>query len=261
MQNCSDGKTNNIKTNRIKNDNDRIKIVAHRGASGYAPENTLASMKKAIEMKSDMSELDVQETADGEIILLHDKSLKRTTGVDKNIWEMSYAELNGLDAGSWYSADYKNEPIPTLKEVIKLVNGKMKLNIELKANKHEKKLAERSLKIVEDNNFLDQVVFTSFKFDEIRKIRELNKHAKVGYIFGRLPKDVDVFAEDVHILSVNYKTVDEKFMKMANASGKEVAAWTVNKKEDMERMINLGVSEIITNYPDRLAELLNNYNK
>ena len=261
MQNCSDGKTNNIKMNKKKNDNDRIKIVAHRGASGYAPENTLSSMAKAIEMKSDMSELDVQETVDGEIILLHDKSLKRTAGLDKNIWEMNYADLNGLDVGSWFSADYKNEPIPTLKEVIKLVNGKMKLNIELKANKHEKKLAERCLKIVEENNFLDQVVFTSFKFDEIRKIRELNKDAKVGYIFGRLPKEVDVFAEDIHLLSVNYKTVDEKFIKRAKASGKEVAVWTVNKMEDMERMINLGVDEIITNYPDRLAELLNNYNK
>jgi glycerophosphoryl diester phosphodiesterase len=260
MQNCSEGKTNNVKTNKIKNDNDQIKIVAHRGASGYAPENTLSAMKKAIEMKSYMSELDVQETADGEIILLHDKSLKRTTGVDKNIWEMNYADLKGLDVGSWYSADYKNEPIPTLQEVISLVKGKMKLNIELKANKHEKKLAERSLKIVEDNNFLDQVVFTSFKFDEIRKIREINKDAKVGYIFGQLPEDVDVFTEDIHLLSVNYKTVDENFMKMAKASGKEVAVWTVNKKEDMERMIKLGVNEIITNYPDRLVELLNNYN-
>ncbi len=233
-----------------------VMVVAHRGASAYAPENTLASMKKAIEMNADMSELDVQETADGEIILLHDGSLKRTAGVDKNIWETNYADLKGLDIGTWFSEEYKNEPIPTIKEVIDLVKGKMKINIELKANGHEKMLAERTLRIVEANNFLDQVVFTSFKFAEADKIRELNPKAIVGYIFGRLPKDVDVFTADVNILSANIKTVDAEFMKKAKANGKEVAVWTVNKPEDMKRMIELGVEQIITNYPDILRKVI-----
>ena len=174
----------------------------------------------------------------------------------KNIWEVNYADLKGLDAGSWFSEDYKNEPIPTLKEVISLVKGKMKLNIELKSNGHEKILAERTLKVVMDNDFLDQVVFTSFKFDEIRKTRELNKDAKVGDIFGKLPLDVDVFSDDVDLLSVNIKTVDAAFMKKAKAAGKEVAVWTVNKPEDMKRLIALGVDKIITNYPDILRKVL-----
>ena len=237
----------------IKNN---ILVVGHRGASGYAPENTLSAMKKAIEMRAAMSELDVQETADGEIILLHDASLKRTSGVDKNIWETNYADLKGLDMGSWFSKDYIDEPLPTLKEIIDLVRGKMKLNIELKANQHEKMLAERSLKVVTDNNFLDQVVFTSFKFDEIRKIRELNKEAKVGYIFGKLPEDVDVFSEDVDLLSAHYKTVDADFIQKAKAAGKEVAVWTVNEPADMNRMIEIGVDQIITNYPDILRKVL-----
>jgi len=233
-----------------------ILVVGHRGASGYAPENTLSAMKKAIEMRAAMSELDVQETADGKIILLHDGSLKRTSGVDKNIWETNYADLKGLDMGSWFSKDYIDEPLPTLKEIIDLVRGKMKLNIELKANEHEKMLAERSLKVVTDNNFLDQVVFTSFKFDEIRKIRELNNEVKVGYIFGKLPKDVDVFSEDVDLLSAHYKTVDADFIQKAKAAGKEVAVWTVNEPEDMNRMIEIGVDQIITNYPDILRKIL-----
>jgi glycerophosphoryl diester phosphodiesterase len=241
---------------KVETTSKKIIVTGHRGASGYAPENTLSAMKVAIEMGAEYSELDVQETADGVIILLHDSSLKKTSGVDKNIWEVKYAYLKGLDVGSWFSIDYKNEPIPTLEEVISLVNGKMKLNIELKANGHEKMLAERALKVVTDNNFLDQVVFTSFKFDEIRKIRKLNKDAKVGYIFGRLPEDVDVFSEDVDLLSVNIKTVDAEFMKRAKASGKEVAVWTVNKPEDMKRMIELGVDDIITNYPDILRKVL-----
>ncbi len=238
-------------------DKQELMVVAHRGASGYAPENSLSAMSKAIEMNAGMSELDVQETADGKIILLHDKNLKRTAGIEKNIWELNYDDLKAVDIGEWFSEEYKGEPIPTLDEVIDLVRGKMKLNIELKANKHEKMLAERALKIVEDNNFLDQVVFTSFKFDEIRKIHALNKEARVGYIFKKLPDDVDVFSEDIDILSTNYLIVDADFIKKARDAGKEVAVWTVNKPEDMKRMIELGVDAIITNYPDVLHNVLN----
>ena len=233
-----------------------ILVVAHRGASGHAPENTLAAMKKAIEMNAEMSELDVQETADGEIILLHDNTTERTGKKDLNIWELNYSELKDIEVGEWFSEEFKGEPIPTLKEVIDLVRGKMKLNIEMKANKHEKRLAERSLKIVMDNNFLDQVVFTSFKFDEIRKIRELNKEAEVGYIFGKLPHNVDVFSEDIDLLSAHYQTVDAEFVQKAEAAGMEVAVWTVNTPEDMKRMIELGVDQIITNYPDILRKVL-----
>ena len=231
-------------------------VVAHRGASGHAPENTLSAMKKAIEMKAEFSELDVQETKDGKIILLHDKTLERTGKQDLNIWELNYDELKDIEVGEWFSEEFNGEPIPTLEEVIELVRGKMKLNIELKTNKHEKMLAERTLQVVIDNNFLDQVVFTSFKFDEIRKIRDLNKDAKVGYIFSKLPKDFSVFTEDVHMLSVSKKLVDEEFMSKAKAAGKEVAVWTVNKEEDMKKMIALGVDAIITNYPDILRNVL-----
>ena len=241
---------------KMETKKENILVVAHRGASGYAPENTLSAMKKAIEMKAEMSELDVQETADGEIILLHDNTTKRTGEKDLNIWELNYDDLKDIEVGEWFSEEYKGEPIPTLKEVIDLVKGKMKLNIELKANKHEKMLAERSLKVVMDNNFLDQVVFTSFKFDEIRKIRALNKEAKVGYIFGKLPENVDVFTEDVDLLSAHYKSVDAEFVKKAKSNGKEVHVWTVNEPEDMKRMIELGVEAIITNYPDVLRKVL-----
>jgi len=241
---------------KMETKKENILVVAHRGASGYAPENTLSAMKKAIEMKAEMSELDVQETADGEIILLHDNTTKRTGKKDLNIWKLNYDDLKDIEVGEWFSEEYKGEPIPTLKEVIDLVKGKMKLNIELKANKHEKMLAERSLKVVTDNEFLDQVVFTSFKFDEIRKIRALNKEAKVGYIFGKLPENVDVFTEDVDLLSAHYKTVDAEFVKKAKSNGKEVHVWTVNEPEDMKRMIELGVEAIITNYPDVLRKVL-----
>lgn len=231
-------------------------ITAHRGASGYAPENTISSMSLAIEMGADFAELDVQETFDGEIILLHDNNLKRTTGAEKNIWEVNYSFLKSLDAGSWYNDKYEEEEIPKLSEMIDVVNGKMKLNIELKTNGHEKKLADRVVKIVEDKKYSDNCIFTSLDFSQVDRVREINSNLKVGYIFDTLPIDVDVFNSDVDLLSVHYSLVTEDFMEKAIENKKEVHVWTVNDEDEMIRLTSLGVTSIITNYPDKLKRVL-----
>ncbi len=231
-------------------------ITAHRGASGLAPENTMSAMLKAIEVGSGYAELDVQETADGVIILLHDKTLQRTAGLDKNIWEMNYADLQGIDVGSWFGEEFVNEPVPTLEAIIDSVHGKMKLNIELKMNGHEKMLEERVLKIIDDKNFADQCIFTSFKFAAIDKVKELNSAIRAGYIFSKMPEDVDVFTANVDLLSVNYKLVDKEFVDKAHATNKEVHVWTVNEPDEMKRLIGLGVDSIITNRPDILKKIL-----
>lgn len=231
-------------------------VTAHRGASGYAPENTLSSMSIAIEMGADFAELDVQETLDGEIILLHDKTLKRTAGLEKNIWEINYSDLKSLDAGSWFNDEFKAEPIPKLSEIIDLVNGKMKLNIELKTNGHEKELAERVVKIVEDKKYSDNCIFTSFDFSQVDRVKEINSNLKVGYIFSTLPIDVDLFNSDVDLLSVHSSLVNKEFMKKAIENEKEVHVWTVNDEDEMIRLASLGVTSIITNYPDKLKRIL-----
>ena len=236
--------------------NQKVLVTAHRGASGLAPENTMSAMLKAIEVGSDYSELDVQETSDGVLVLMHDNSLTRTTGLEKNIWEMDYTSLNGLDAGLWYDAKYKGEAIPLLESVMDTVRGKMKLNIELKYNKHDKRLAELVVEMVERKNYINECILTSFNFEAINLVRKLNKNIKVGYIFSKLPEGVDVFTADVDLLSVNYKLVDKKFVEEAHANNKEVHIWTVNEPEEMQRLINLGVESIITDRPDILVNLL-----
>jgi glycerophosphoryl diester phosphodiesterase len=236
--------------------NDKTKVTAHRGASGHAPENTLSSMQEAINMKADFSEIDVQETADGELILLHDGSLKRTTGLDKGIWKTNYDEVKMLDAGSWFGEKFKGEKIPTLAEVIDSVKGKMRLNIELKTNKHEKKLADLAAQVVKDKNFEKECVFTSFAYSQIKRVKEIDKNLKVGLIFSNMPEDFDVFAADMDLLSVHYKLVDADFVKKAKANGKEVHVWTVNDEAEMNRLIDIGVTSIITNYPDKLNAVL-----
>jgi len=236
-------------------ENDVI-ITAHRGASGLAPENTMIAMMKAIEAGAEFSELDVQETRDGVVVLLHDGSLKKTTGLDRNIWEMPYDSLVGLDAGSWFGPDFKDEPIPTLESVIDAVDGKMKLNIELKMNGYQKQLAERVVALVEKKGFIEQCILTSFDFEIIDKVKQLNGDIKAGYIFSKIPDNVDVFNANVNILSVHKSVVDKEFVKKAQAGNKEVHVWTVNETEDMNRLIDLGVNSIITDRPDILAGLI-----
>ncbi|MBI1932841.1 MAG: glycerophosphodiester phosphodiesterase [Ignavibacteriales bacterium] len=237
-------------------DQQNVLVTAHRGASGYAPENTLSSISVAIELGADFAELDAQETADGEIVLLHDKTLKRTTGIEKNIWEVNYSELNSIDAGSWYNEKFKGEPIPKLSEVIDLVNGKMKLNIELKTNGHEKELADRVVKIIEDSKFTGNCILTSFDFAQIDRAKEINPNLKVGYIFKTIPSDIDVFKANVNLLSVHYSLVNKDFMKKSIENNKAVYVWTVNDVVEMKRLIDLGVSSIITNYPDVLKKII-----
>jgi len=233
-------------------------VTAHRGASGYAPENTIASMKEAINMKADFAELDVQETADGEIVILHDKELKRTAGLNKGIWETTFEETKALDAGSWFDTKFKGEPVPKFADVIDVVRGKIKLNIELKTNGHEKELAERTLKIVKEKKFENDCFFTSFSYSQIKKIKDIDPTLKVGLIFKTIPDTIDVFKGNFEILSVHFSLVTKEFVEMAKSNGKEIHVWTVNEADEMKRVIDLGVNSIITNYPDKAKQLLLN---
>jgi glycerophosphoryl diester phosphodiesterase len=246
-------------TNTMNSQNSKVKITAHRGASGYAPENTSASMKEAINMRADFAELDVQETADGEIVLLHDEKLKRTTESGRNIWEMNYDEVKSLDAGSWYHEKFIGEPLPKLSDVIDLVRGKIKLNIELKINGHERKLADRTVKIVQEKNFSNECFFTSFDYSQIKRVKEIDSTFKVGLIFKKMPDTINVFTADFKVLSVHFALVNEEFVRKARENDKEVHVWTVNDEKEMKRLIRLGVTSIITNYPDKLRKVLDDY--
>ena len=231
-------------------------VTAHRGGAGIAPENTMVAMKKAIELGAGFSELDVQETSDGVLILLHDKTLERTAGVDLNIWEMPYDSLTSYEVGSWFAPEFAGEPISKLADVMGAVKGKMKLNIELKMSGHEKFLIEKVIDLINEKDFRSECIITSFDLAAIKKVRQLDKDLKVGYIFSKYPEDEDVFTADVDLLSVKYKLVDEEFIRKAHANNKEVHVWTVNDPEMMKKLIGWGVNSIITDYPDKLLDLL-----
>lgn len=232
-----------------------VQITAHRGASGSAPENTLIALQKAIEAGAEYAEIDVQETADGKLVLLHDPDLKRTTGIKRNIWQVGYNEIKTLDAGSWFSTEFSGERIPLLEDAIELVRGRMLLNIELKTNGYEVRLAERVCKTVQRMNFSDQVILTSFEPEQLRAAERNGQGIRIGLIFYFMPS-YDILSMPYSVLSLHKRNAGKKFLDQAREAGKETHVWTVNEEKDMHDLIQTGVDNIITNYPERLRALL-----
>lgn len=232
-----------------------IKITAHRGSSLNAPENTMAAFQKAIDDMADYIELDVQQTKDGAIIVMHDPNVSRTTGVDRYVWEMTLDEIKKLDAGSQFSDAYAGEKVPTLGEVIKLVKGKTKLNIEIKPSGHDADLAENVVKILKDNNFSKDCVVTSFDSSTLKRVKEIDKDIDVGYIlsvaYGNFYN-----MDDVDFFSVNASFLSKVTVDAIHNSGKQVHAWTVNNSVSVKNLANKGVDNIITDVPITAKEVI-----
>jgi glycerophosphoryl diester phosphodiesterase len=230
----------------------RFYRCAHRGASGHAPENTLAAIRLAMEMGAEMCELDVQQTADDRLVVMHDDGLDRTTNGTGNVWEMTLAELQKYDAGSWFDSRFAKEKLTTLEDMIALVRGKMPLNIEAKIHGHERNVASLIVETLRRERFEDECVVTSFDHKVVDEIKTIAPALPVGYIFGWREFSREVFDGKVELLSAHYSLADAAFLERAHGAGKRLHVWTVNDPWHMRRMIEIGVDGIITNYPDRL---------
>lgn len=224
------------------------KVMAHRGASTEAPENTMAAFQKAIDDMADYIELDVQLTNNGEVIVMHDSNAYRTTGVDANIVNMTYKEVKTLDAGSWFSDEYVGENVPSLKDVLELTQGKIKLNIELKPADNGTALAKNTVRIIEKYNMVNDCVITSFSESALKAVKTYNQEIKVGYILSAAYGDF-YDMKNVDFFSVNAAFLSKRTIDAIHNSGKRVYAWTVNNKESIKNLTNKGVDGIITDNP------------
>ena len=224
------------------------KVMAHRGASTEAPENTMAAFQKAIDDMADYIELDVQLTNNGEVIVMHDSNAYRTTGVDANIVNMTYKEVKTLDAGSWFSDEYVGENVPSLKEVLELTQGKIKLNIELKPADNGTALAKNTVQLIEKYNMVNDCVITSFSESALKAVKTYNQEIKVGYILSAAYGDF-YDMKNVDFFSVNAAFLSKRTIDAIHNSGKRVYAWTVNNKESIKNLTNKGVDGIITDNP------------
>jgi len=227
-------------------------VCGHRGASGQAPENTLAAFRLAIDMGVDMCELDVQQTRDVRFAVIHDDTLGRTTNGRGAVWKRDLAELQKLDAGRWFGKSFAGERVPSLEEGIAVARGRIKLNIELKVHGHERNVAGLLVDTIRRESFEDECLVSSFDHKLADEVKSIAPEFAVGYIFGAQEFDERIFFGPVDILSAHFPLITEKFMKKVRDHHKQIHAWTVDRPEDMRRMIEIGVDVIITNFPDRL---------
>lgn len=230
-------------------------ITAHRGSSSQAPENTMAAVMAAVEQMADRVEIDVQETADGAVVLCHDSSLKRVAGINKKVSDYTLEELKKLDVGSWFSGEFAGEAIPTLEEVMEYAKGKIDLNIEIKNMGNDSLLPDKVLKLVREHEMIEQCIITSTNRNYLKRLKEMEPEIRTGYIisaaYGNYFSD-----EFVDIISIRSSFVTERMIDMAHEHGKAVHAWTVNGKVEMERLKQLGVDDIITDRPLMAREIL-----
>lgn len=234
----------------IKSD---ILVIGHKGASKTEPENTLRSFKRAIELEADFIELDVQFSKDKEIVVFHDYDIERITGQDGYIEEMTVKELKQYDIG-------EGESIPTLKEVISLTNGKIGLQIELK----EEGTGKVVIDMLRDANLIDSTIISSFNHKELLRVQEIEPRIRLGALISERvsnPSDLKKATKRIikkKFLAVHphYGGVDKDLVEYAHSNNLKVNVWTVNEKQDIQRMIDIGVDGIISDDIPLLKSLL-----
>jgi glycerophosphoryl diester phosphodiesterase len=229
-------------------------VTAHRGSAATAPENTLAAIFQASSDGADFAEIDVQETADGELVLLHDKDLMRIAGIPTNIWDAELTDLRVVDAGSWFDPAFAGERIPTLGEALKAAGHRLRLNIELKYNGHDQQLAERVVAEIRAAGCGERCIITSLSTDGLVQVRQLAPELRIGQIVTAALGDARGL--DVDLLSMNQAHVTPAVVGGQSRAGGETHVWTVDREADMARMLDYGVDNIITNRPDVLRELI-----
>jgi glycerophosphoryl diester phosphodiesterase len=236
--------------------------IGHRGASQAAPENTLASFQAAREMGADGIELDVALSADGEVVVIHDDTVDRTTNGEGLVSDLCLRELQGLDAGSWFRPEFAGERVPTLREVMEWAGHDLLINIELKGVRIRTDRLEREvIRLIREYQLQARVILSSFNPFALRRVRQMARELETGLLYA---PDLALFLRRAWLrplaqpaaLHPQHLMVSDAYMGWARQKGYRVNVWTVDRAEDMARLISHGVDMIITNRPDVLVSVL-----
>jgi glycerophosphoryl diester phosphodiesterase len=237
-------------------------IFAHRGASAHAPENTIAAFDLALEHHADAVELDVQLTADRHLVVIHDRSVQRTTGGDGNVSSMRLEEIKGLDAGSSFNASFRGEPIPTLEEIFARYRGKMYLNVELKNETSPwNDLPDRVVQLVDRFKVGDEVLISSFNPLAILRVRRLNPDIPVAALAYRSWRGEPVrrlagIPFRTQALHVDWRDVNEELVARAHRNNQRLHVYTVNNVIEIQKLAAMGVDGIFTDDPQLASQTL-----
>ena len=232
---------------QIDFDNDSL-VIAHRGSSLAAPENTMAAIQRAVDDGADWVEIDVQETADGKVVVFHDSDFKRVGGTPLTIWDARSAQLAGIDIGSWFDPAFSHETTPSLRAVLELCRDKSGVLIELKYYGHDQNLEQRVIDIVEQQGMVEQVMVMSLSYPAVQKVRKLRPGWKVGLLSSVALGDITQL--DVDFLGLNSRAATKRLIERAHQSQIQVYVWTVNDPLNISAMISRGADGLITDAPD-----------
>ncbi len=241
---------------------DRPVIIAHRGASARAPENTLSAFRKAIQIGAEVAELDVHLSADGGVIVIHDETLDRTTDGEGRVADLDTAAIQAVDAGRWKDVKYLGERVPTLPEVLEAVGQELILCIELKGGEG---LPEAVVSTVRDASAERRVLFFSFDPAHVRALKALEPEIPVVWLVGResaeeegyavtLPEQAAEMGADV--LGLSMRIVDAAIVIASHGAGLPVFAFTANRPDHINALIAVGVDGVITDRPDFAQDIV-----
>ena len=237
----------------------RMLVIAHRGASSEAPENTLAAFRLALAQGCDAIELDIHLSRDCRVVVCHDAAIDRTTNGSGAIADMTAEEIQSYDAGSWYGEGFAKERLPLLDEVLDLVPAAVEINIEIKSHEHPE-VIPTLLALLESRHRLDSVFFSSFGHDCLLRLKRESSSARIGLLYNTDEVDYPSFFARNHTegysLHPHHACVDKVYVEAAGQQGLKVYPWTVDAPERMQELVAAGVSGIITDCPKRLRELL-----
>ncbi len=246
---------------------DGFVVIAHRGASGYAPENTLPAFQKALELNAEMIELDVMLSQDGVPVLFHDRELDRKTNGSGMVQDYTVEALQQLDAGTWFSEEFSGEKIPSLEEVLEWASGKISLNIEIKTEAWREDLEEsiepRVIRLVRDSEMSEHIIISSFDYRILRRLKELAPDLRTAVLYEQSQigdKDPLTIVKELNAQAFNCSATQltPEWMDQLQRAQIPVLVYTVNDPEVMKTLIQAGVSGIFSDYPDRLNLAVHN---
>ena len=231
-----------------------VAIIGHRGAAGSRPENTLAAVKKAIEDGADWVEIDVQETADGEVVVIHDSDFMKAAGVNLKVWNATMQDLADIDIGSRFDPIYADQRPPLLRDVLSIAKDRVQVLIELKYYGHDIDLEKRVIQLVEEADMADQIATMSLKYAAVKKMRRLRPDWRTGVLAATSIGNLSGLQGN--FIAINLGKVSRPMLKRAQAAGKDVYAWTVNDPITMSRMMSMGVDGLITDKPELARQVM-----
>ena len=239
----------------------RTWVIAHRGFSGRAPENTVAAIREAIAIGADMAEIDVTLTADERVVVIHDETLQRTTNGSGNVGDYSFDEIRSLDAGSWFAPQFAGEKVPTLGEVLDTTKGRILLNVEIKSEAVDRGISDKVAATIMERGMTDQVVVSSFSPTALEQMHIVAPEIRTAVLYnkefqrGQDPVEI-VRGLGASAFNIRGSRLKAKMLRSCREHGIPVAVYTVDKPKKMKRWVKKKIDAIFTNQPDRLIEVL-----